>query len=155
VVICLFSRRRLGAYLDGALNAEASRVMTRHLEGCHRCRQEVDALRRLKGLLLQAMALPAAPDWTGFWPGIARGIQDGTTREVAVVRRRPWSPRWALSGAAVAAVVALSVVLWYERWLPAGPEESVVVTTANTQYPGGTMVYHTPGKVAVVWVFDE
>jgi hypothetical protein len=31
----------------------------------------------------------------------------------------------------------------------------VVVTSADTQYPGGAMVYHTPDRVAVVWVFDD
>ena len=45
---------------------------------------------------------------------------------------------------------------WYTGvWPRRDPEESVVVTAADTQYPGGTMVYHAPEKVAVVWVFDE
>ena len=52
-------------------------------------------------------------------------------------------------------MAALFLVVAYERWGPSGPEESVVITAADTQYPGGTMVYHTPEKVAVVWVFDE
>jgi hypothetical protein len=53
----------------------------------------------------------------------------------------------------VAAVLSLAVA--YER-LPRSPSEgSVLVTAADTQYPGGTMVYHAPDTVAVVWVFDE
>jgi hypothetical protein len=132
--------------------------MTRHLDACHRCRQEIDALRCVKGLLQQAIVVPADPDWTGFWPGIVRSIADGTASQVAVARRRRWQrtgARWGLSGVAAAAVVVLSVGLWYQGWAPRASEESVVVTAANTQYPGGTMVYHTPDKVAVVWVFDE
>ena len=40
------------------------------------------------------------------------------------------------------AAAVLSVVVAYERLVPSGLEESVVVTAAQTQYPGGTMVYH-------------
>lgn len=52
-------------------------------------------------------------------------------------------------------MAVLSFVVVYEPWAPSGLDEPVVVTAANTQYPGGTMVYHTPEKMAVVWVFDE
>jgi anti-sigma factor RsiW len=152
VVICLFSRRRLGPYLDGALDGAAARGVERHLRGCPQCQREADALGRMKALLRQALVAPQEPNWAPFWPGIVRGVQDGR-RPAIVVPRRRWSPRWAVSGTAVAAA-ALSLVLWFGGW-PFSPEESVVVTSAATQYPGGTMVYHTPDKVAVVWVFDD
>jgi anti-sigma factor RsiW len=153
-VICLFARRRLSAYLDKALEAGTSRRMVHHLDGCPRCRQEIEGLRRMAVLLRQAIPAAAEPDWTGFWPGIVRGVRDGIPRGAIAVQRR-WSRRWVLSGAAVAAVAALSLVVAYEHLGPSGPDESVVVTAADTQYPGGTMVYHTPEKIAVVWVFDE
>jgi len=153
-VICFFARRHLSAYRDGALDAGASRAMAHHLEGCQACREEVDALGRMKTLLRRAVPALADPDWTGFWPGIVRGVQDGTTRKPVGVRRQ-WNRRWALSGAAAAAMAVLSFVVVYEPWAPSGLDEPVVVTAANTQYPGGTMVYHTPEKMAVVWVFDE
>lgn len=97
------------------------------------------------------MASPE-PDWTAFWPGIVRGIQD-RRQPVLVTSRRRWNATWAVGGTAVAAAT-LSLVLWFGNW-PFRPEESVIVTSADTQYPGGTMVYHTPDKVAVVWVFDD
>ncbi len=153
MVICLVSRRRLGSYLDGALDDAASRTVERHLRNCGRCRKEADALRRLQALLHQAMVAPPEPDWTAFWPGIVRGVEDGPRSPIAAPRRRWTTPRWAVSGTAVAAA-ALSLVLWFGSW-PFGPEESVIVTSADTQYPGGTMVYHTPDKVAVVWVFAD
>ncbi len=103
-------------------------------------------------MLRRAVVASPEPDWTGFWPGVVRGIQD--VRQPAIVaKRRRWKPRWAVGGTAVAAVT-LSMVLWFGNW-PSGSEESAVVTSAETQYPGGTMVYHTPDKVAVVWVFDD
>ena len=105
-------------------------------------------------VLRRALPVAVDPDWTRLWPGIVRGVQDGTVRGAIVVRRR-WSRPWVLAGAAVAAVAVLSLAGVYDRWVPSGPEESVVVTAADTQYPGGTMVYHAPEKVAVVWVFDE
>ena len=108
----------------------------------------------MKTLLQQAVPALADPDWTGFWPGIVRGVQDGTTRKPVGVRHQ-WNRRWALSGAAAAAMAVLSFAVVYEPWAPSGLDEPVVVTAANTQYPGGTMVYHTPEKMAVVWVFDD
>lgn len=96
----------------------------------------------------------AEPDWSGFWPGIVRGIQDGSRRTGIRVRPR-WGRRWVASGVATA-VIVLVVAIAYENWPTTGlPEERVVVTAANTQYPGGTMVYNAPEKLAVVWVFDE
>jgi hypothetical protein len=100
------------------------------------------------------MPVTPEPDWAGFWPGIVRGIQDAPIRGVVVPRRR-LSRRWVLGGAAVTAGAVLALAVAYERLIPPEPEESVVVTAADTQYPGGTMVYHEPDRVAVVWVFDD
>jgi anti-sigma factor RsiW len=154
-VICLFARHRLGAYLDGALEAAASRAVALHVEGCPSCRREIDGLRHMASLLQRALPAVADPDWSGFWPGIVRGIQDG--RERPSVRARPrWSRRWVLSGVGAGALAVLAAVIAFETRTPlAPPEEPVVVTAANTQYSGGTMVYHTPEKMAVVWVFDD
>lgn len=118
------------------------------------CRAEVDGLGRVKALLRQNARLVAEPDWGGFWPGIVRGIQDGSARQPLAVRRT-WTRWWALSGAAAAAVAAMALVFVYPGLGPDGPDDPVLVTAADTQYPGGTMVYHTPEKMAVVWVFDD
>jgi len=105
-------------------------------------------------LIRQSFAITAEPDWTGLWPAIVRGIQDGAIRRPVVIQRRSHR-RWILGGAAAAGVMVLTLIVGYEHLTPPAPEESAVVTEADTQYPGGTMVYHAPEKVAVVWVFDE
>lgn len=114
-------------------------------------------MRRLRGLLRSILS-PAEPDWTGFWQGVVRGIEDRRdARPVLVPQRRwwqpMWRPRWAVGGALAALLVAAGV--W--QWAP-GPrpsEAGVLVTSASTEDPRGTvMVYSTKEQdVAVVWVF--
>ena len=154
---CYRARKRLGAWLDGALSAADADWTKRHVAGCERCGAEVAELRRMKTLVAEVAAVPE-PDWTGFFPGIVRGIQDERSAP-AVAPRRPWwgfSTLWAMGGAAVAAA-ALAVVLWQGGHMPAPAEASVLVNSAESESPGATvMVYTPPSKdLAVVWVFDN
>jgi anti-sigma factor RsiW len=158
VLTCYLVRRRLGAYLDGALAEGDARGAERHLAGCARCQQELSALRRMKVLVAAAVAVPD-PDWTGFWPGVVRGIQDSRDAAPALASARPakrmW-PQWAIGSAAVAGL-AVALVLWQGGRGPVPAEASVVVNSAETENPGGTvMVYSSPERdIAVVWVFDD
>jgi hypothetical protein len=101
-------------------------------------------------------AVPAEPDWTAFWPGVLRGIEDAGRAPAAASRPLWLRPRWALGGALVAALL-VSATLW--QWQadapPASSENPVVVSSADTDHPGGSvMVYHTPDRdMTVVWVF--
>jgi anti-sigma factor RsiW len=159
VLTCYLTRRRIGAYLDGALDPGPARSTAAHLTACARCQCEADELRRLHGLLRSNLA-PAEPDWTGFWQGVVRGIEDGRSLRRVPVQRpwwqlaASWRPRWALGGA-LAVAMLMSVGVW--EWMP-GPtlsDAGVLVTSASTEDPSGTvMVYSTPEQdVAVVWVF--
>ena len=157
VLTCYFTRRRLGALLDGALTTDDARGAERHVTRCARCQHELDELRRIKVLVAEAVAAVPEPDWTGFWPGVVRGIQDSRDQAPVVVARparRMW-PQWAMGGAAVAGL-ALALVLWQGGRGPVPAEASVVVNSAETENPGGTvMVYSSPERdIAVVWVFD-
>jgi hypothetical protein len=113
------------------------------------CQHEVAELRRLRTLLTSTAAV-ADPDWTGFWPGVVRGIQDRRTTPVHVTSRR-WRPQWALGGALAVALLVVSLGVW-----EFGPqsEPGVLVRSASTGDPRATvMVYGPPERdVAVVWV---
>jgi hypothetical protein len=97
------------------------------------------------------------PDWTGFWPGVVRGIEDRRNALPAPAPRHWWQsvgrPRWALAGALAALLMSLGVWQWTPS--PHLPDAGVLVTSASTEDPRGTvMVYSTPEQdVAVVWVF--
>ena len=114
-------------------------------------------MRRLR-VLVRGSRIVADPDWSGFWQGVVRGIEDRRDARPTRVGRAwwqpAWRPRWAVGGA-LAAALLLSLGVW--QWTP-GPRVSdagVLVTSASTEDPRGTvMVYSTPEQdVAVVWVF--
>jgi anti-sigma factor RsiW len=155
-VDCYRTRRRLGAYLDAALDAAAASATAAHLTSCGRCQREVGELERLRAVL-RASLKPAEPDWTGFWQGVVRGIADRRQAPEEMVRRRRqgWVHlRWPLGGA-LAAVLLFSLGIWSWMSGPRPSEASVLVTSARTDDPRGTvMAYSTPEQdVVVVWVF--
>jgi len=145
------NRRRLGAYLDRALDEGTARSTAAHLATCGVCQRDADGLRRLRALL-QRNAAVADPDWTGFWAGVVRGVEAAKTARPQPATRRAWRPQWALGGA-LAAALLLSIGVW--QFGPGGtPQDGVIVRSASTGDPGATvMVYGTPERdVAVVWV---
>jgi anti-sigma factor RsiW len=140
--------------LDGALDEARARATAAHLAGCHLCTAEADSLRRLKSALAAAPK-PIEPEWTGFWPGVVRGIQDARL-PVIERRRAPWF-RWAYGGAlggALAAALLVSVGIWQMMPSPAQPDSPVIVRSADTGAPDAkVMVYSTPDRdLTVVWV---
>jgi anti-sigma factor RsiW len=158
VLTCYRTRRTLGAYRDGALEPGTARWVASHLATCPACTAEVNALERLRALV-RTLPEPAEPDWTGFWPAVVRGIEE-TRRTVAAPRPAPWPRfRWAVGGVLGAALVGSLTVWQLAPWEMTadrvGPASPVVVRSADTAAPDGTvMVYSTPGKdLTVVWVF--
>ncbi len=162
MLTCYRTRRRLSAYLDGALDERATRRAAAHIAACARCQTEFEALRRLHGGLRENVAVAVPTDWAGFWPGIVRGIE--RERHAAVKpARQSWQgpralahPRWAFGSALAAAVIAL-VTLWQVLAPPTSLAEAVIVNAANSEHPGASvMVYSPPERdLAVVWVFDS
>jgi anti-sigma factor RsiW len=155
VLTCYRARKRLGAYLDGALGEGDTRWTERHLATCTTCQAEIGQLRRIKALLAEASAVPE-PDWTGFFPGIVRGIQDERAAvPAAAPKRAAWRlwPRWAIGGAALA-TAALALVIWQGGRVPLPAEASVRVNAADTEDPGATVMVYTSAEkdLAVVWL---
>lgn len=106
----------------------------------------------MKGLLA-SMARPADPDWSGFWPGVVRGIQDARVAGPAP-RHAAWlRPRWAYGGA-LAAALLVTLSVW--QLVPTGvqPEAPVIVQSVATDDPDASVtVYSTPERdLTVVWV---
>lgn len=91
-----------------------------------------------------------------------RGIEDDQRRAEQPARTDPswarlfWQPRVAFGGA-VGVAALVSVTLWQAFYSPVAPEAAVVVRSADTEAPGGSvMVYSPPERdLAVVWVFDS
>ena len=110
-------------------------------------------MRRLHTLLQRSVAAVAEPDWTGFWPGVVRGVQDAKRAPAPRARRAFWQPRWAV-GSAVAAALLMSLGVWQMTPGPVPLEAGVTVSSARTEDPRGTvMVYSNKEQdVAVVWV---
>lgn len=159
MLIHYLTRRRLGAYLDGALTGSQARRAEAHIAGCPACQNELEAFRRLKAAVHRSLST-ADPDWTGFWQGVVRGVEDQRLRAPLpdrVPRRAVWRSQWAMGGA-LAVVVLLSVTLWQNLGLSPGSiaDAPIVVNAASTGEPDGSvMVYSTSDKaVTVVWVFD-
>lgn len=158
VLTCYRTRRRIGAYLDGALVGRESDVTAAHLATCSRCQAELDTLRRFSVMLRRGVSSPSGPEWTGFWQGVRRGIEDGRGRFPAPSRAARWRrPRFVVGTAAALAVVA-SMLLWRATREPLAPPAAaaISVSSADTEHPRGTvMIYSPPEKdLAVVWVFD-
>lgn len=157
MLTCYRTRRRIGAYLDGALDERQAARAGAHIAACARCQAEVDALRRLSALLRRGLRAPAPAEWTGFWEGVRRGVE---APRVAA-RPRPawrWRPGFAV-GAAAMLVLAVSVALWQAprgTLTPAGAA-TISVTSADTDDPRNTvMVYSPPERdLAVVWLFTS
>jgi anti-sigma factor RsiW len=156
MLTCFGARKVLGAYLDGALGDGDARWTERHLAACAACQAEVAQLRRVKALIAETAAVPE-PDWTGFFPGIVRGIQDEQRAEAPEPARAwRWWPQWAMGGAAVA-TAALALVLWHGAGVPIPAEANVRVHAADTDDPGATVMVYTSAEkdLAVVWLLPS
>ena len=153
MLTCYRTRRRLGAWLDGALDEGTARSTAAHVATCGVCQRETGELRRLHTLLSRAGA-GSDPDWAGFWPGVVRGIEDRRVSRPVRSASAPrwWRPQWAVG--ALAATLLVSLGLWQFGPGMGSREPGVLVSSASTGDPRATvMVYGSPERdVAVVWV---
>ena len=89
---------------------------------------------------------------------MVRGIEEGRGAAPLPLSRRwtraVWRPRLAFGGA-LAAVALVSLTLWQVYYPAVAPEGAVIVRSARTEAPGGSvMVYSPPERdMAVIWVF--
>lgn len=158
---CLWNRRRLERFVDGALGSRAGRMAAEHVAGCARCRSEVERLRRLRLLVRSAQAEPAEPDWSDFWPSVRMRIARETPQPVRESWWLPfWKPVWghprvALGSVAVSTLAA-ALVLWPSPQAIKAVAAPVQVQDVSTADPDrSVMVYSSPDDdVTVIWVFN-
>ena len=174
---CWLIRRRLGAYQDGELSAEARSRVGHHIRGCEPCRLQLEALGRLRTALGLDAIDPSEAIWTAFWPqvrariaapappsrawertwggargrprlGLAPALAGGALAVLAVVA--PWqhAPQQTPSPASVAGGLETAGVQ------PADLDH-VVIQSIETDDPDiPVMVYASPeSDVTVLWVF--
>ncbi len=107
--------------------------------------------------MLGAPSVIAEPDWTGFWPGILRGVEARQSGRVPVRTGPILSRRRVALAGATGAVTAglLAVGLWSLSESPVIPDRGHLVELADTEYPDGVMVYSpSESDMTVIWVFD-
>lgn len=121
---CERERGRIGAFLDGELEAGERAALEAHLPTCAGCRQALEDQQRLARAFaaLPAVAVPADFE-ARFWARIARG--DDASQGLLARLRRWLSPGRALALAGAGAVVALLFFVNYDV-----PTHQAVATVA-------------------------
>ena len=162
----------LSTYVDGELAPSAVRRLEEHLTGCGECRQELQNLQKLQGVLRRGLQ-DVRPEVPGaLWPGVQARIQAGRPEGILTTWiRQVWEARWerprlSLAGATLMAFLLLSVA--YLNWHapvggPPGGTPSVglehngVVVEAVEPEPGfRAMVLTTSERgLKVIWVVPQ
>ena len=121
---CRRARTHLDSYLKGEETGEAGREAARHLESCRECAGEVEARRRLKTALQEAVRRDAAP------PALRYRIQREIRRQrpESAFLGVPWQ-RWALAAAML--VIAFGGWGVFRATRPAGPDAAGLAVTAG------------------------
>ena len=157
---CLWNRRHLQGFVDGALGSRGGQIVAAHVSSCASCRSEVERLRQLR-LLVRSAHAPADPDWSGFWPSVRMRIARETPRPVRESWWLPfWKPVWGhprmALGSVVVSTLAAALVLWPSPQAPKALAATVQVQDVSTPDPDrSVMVYSSPDDdVTVIWVFN-
>jgi anti-sigma factor RsiW len=163
---------RLGAFVDGELEAAEADAVRRHLAACPACRTDADVLGRAGTLLREAVAAEPAPDPEVVWRAVRERVQ--AEAPVGVPVRRRWTlPAWLAwprslvwTAAALVLIAGLTLLQTRERVTPspepaalpppslaAGPP--AVVETLEGGGGATVMLYASPeSPVPVIWVFE-
>ena len=110
-------------YANGTLSEDERRRVATHLEGCERCRTELDECEMIGEAVSRPGVSPIvpAPDVAGL---LAR-VDESEAKERRAVRR------WPLLAAAASAVLALSVILFVGSNEPEAPQFNLATGAAG------------------------
>jgi hypothetical protein len=166
---------RLGAFLDGELEAAEAEAVRAHLTACPACRSDADALGQAGALLREAVAAEPAPDPEIVWGEVRARLQAETPGAIPGPAPRRWrTPAWfawprpiAWAAAALLLAAGLALLQMRDRITPspepaglpppslaAGPP--AVVETLEGGSGATVMLYAPPeSPVPVIWVFER
>ena len=105
MIRCKVSFETLSTYVDGEFDPPRELELRRHIDGCDRCCEAVDALRGLKELVTLAAEIRPVP----------HSLREGT-RAIAL-RRQPRPAYWVLWPTTVAFMVGLLILAGTLGWL--------------------------------------
>jgi len=165
---------RLGAFVDGELEAAEAEAVRRHLAACPACRSDANILGRAGALLREAVAAEPAPDPEVVWRAVRERVQAETPARGPIPTRRRFSPpAWlalprSLVWTAAALVLIAGLTLLQTRdWLAPSPEPTPLPPPSLAAGPpavvetlegggGATVMLFAPPEspVPVIWVFE-
>ncbi|SRR5579875_1065130 len=94
-------------YLNGELDAEESRRLQEHVEGCARCSEGLAEAKSAMDRLAREIDQIAEPDWVVYRAELHRKLNARRYRAPA----RRWTPRWAWASVATAAAATAAIAL--------------------------------------------
>lgn len=124
---CLHCREHMDDYAKGRLLPEMREALEHHLAGCVGCREELEQVRRFRGLLSAWQVPPARP---GFETRLAARLREAQTQKQGRPVWFSW-PVW--SGAAALLLVAVSGALWWQSSRLDPQKNRELVTAAVAQ----------------------
>jgi anti-sigma factor RsiW len=163
-------------HLDGELSTRERRRLDAHLQACPGCRQALDGLRLVSGLLREQLEQPAqAADFSGFEERVLQAVATSARPPLGERLRvawgewqRAWRPVWVT--AVVTAAVALLVLV---PLLTRGPDTSIApppdgvpavadkgvdnqVIIDELEYRGQRSMIFSVSKnnTTVIWMYD-
>jgi anti-sigma factor RsiW len=145
---CEVPLETLSAYVDGELDASRELELRRHLDGCDRCCEAVDALLGLKKLVTSAAEIRPVP----------RTLRESI--KAIAVRRKPRRAYWLLWPTTAVVMVGLVILAGTRVWLRGSRPTSVdllvkALITDHTQYltsPNAIQVASSdPRRIAAIF----
>lgn len=119
---CDKAKELLSAYLDGEVTEKERHLLEEHLASCKSCRQELEELRRIVGLVA-SLPKEAAPE--GFAQRTVASLPAPGTGAPERLRKFFLRPRWAFASGALATaaliLIAMSLLYWPGPGVPSVP----------------------------------
>lgn len=141
---CAATRRHLNAYIDGELDPRKRALVMGHVLGCDECRERLDQIREVGGLLRQHVTVPEeAVDFSGLAAGVISRSQAEESQSWAAWMRHvveDWHYAVICAGSLSAAVVSVAIAA---AVCVLGPkperDDSLAALLNNLQAPAGKL----------------